>query len=205
MIEYNLTEFTTRSTSVPLEESDLHQVLTILPNLNKQGPWLGGGCLRRLISGKDPLESDLDFFFASEVQRLTFEAELLGLDAKEVKRTDHHTEFVVFLPLIKKEVRVQCIHFQYYTSAAEVADSFDFTVCQLVYDGDTLTAGNYTLWDLARKRLALHKLTFGLSTVRRLLKYTNQGFTACSGVITAILNEIARHPEKIASNIKYVD
>lgn len=205
MQEYNLQEFLSRSTDKILDELELQKVLSMLPSVTKEGPWLGGGALRRLVLGQDALESDLDFFFASDMQRLTFEAGLLGLDTKEIKRTDHHTEFAVFIPSIKKTVRIQCIHFLYYNNAAEVVDSFDFTVCQLAYDGTKLTVGDYTLWDLARKRLALHRLTYGLSTVRRLLKYTKQGFSACSGVITAILNDIADHPEKIASNVKYVD
>lgn len=206
MQEFTLEEFLSRSTDKPFVESDLSQVLEALPRLSSTGPWLGGGAIRRLLSGQDALASDLDFFFASNDQRLKFEADLLGIEGCiEVKKTEHHTEFVVPFGLLGKSVKVQCIHFQYYQNVVEVLDSFDFTICQVAFDGAKLFVGDYTLWDLARKRLALHKLTFGLSTVRRLLKYQTQGFYACSGVLTAILNDIGSHPEKINSDIKYVD
>ncbi|MNV76271.1 hypothetical protein D3C71_1696100 [compost metagenome] len=93
----------------------------------------------------------------------------------------------------------------YYDSAETLLDSFDFTITQLAYDGTDLIFGKYTLWDLTRKRLALHKLTYGVATTRRLIKYTNQGFTACAGVLQSILEAVVANPDVIQSDVKYVD
>ena len=63
-----------------------------------------------------------------------------------------------------------------------VQDRFDYTICQFAVDTNgMLWCGDHSLWDLARKRLAVHRITFPVSSLRRLLKYTSKGFYACSG------------------------
>lgn len=93
----------------------------------------------------------------------------------------------------------------YYTSPESVIDSFDFTITQCAYDGTDFYFGEYTLWDIPRKKLALHKLTYGVATMRRLIKYTDQGFTACAGVMRSILEAVVDNPGVIQSDVKYVD
>jgi len=101
---------------------------------------------------------------------------------------------------------VQCIRFSFYQSAEAVIDSFDYTICMLAFDGATLTLGDFTLWDLGRKRLAIHKITYPVATMRRMLKYASQGFTACKGCLATILTETANQPElRQQLNIEYVD
>jgi hypothetical protein len=68
-----------------------------------------------------------------------------------------------------------------------------------------LYAGQYTMWDLGRKRLALHKLTYGAASVWRLLKYSSQGFTACQGCIVSLLRAVGDNPAVINSDVQYVD
>ena len=41
------------------------KTMEALPVVSSNGPWLGGGALRRLLSGTDIFGSDFDFFFAS--------------------------------------------------------------------------------------------------------------------------------------------
>jgi hypothetical protein len=62
------------------------------------------------------------------------------------------------------------------------------------------------LWDLGRKRLAIHKVTYPVATMRRMIKYTRQGFNACAGCMATLLRETATSPEAMASlDIAYVD
>ena len=102
--------------------------------------------------------------------------------------------------------KVQAIKIGFYATVEECLDTFDFTICQLAAHKGKLYVGQYTMWDLARKRLALHKLTYGAATVRRLLKYTKRGFTtACSGCIVSILEAVGEYPSVINSDIQYLD
>ncbi len=105
-----------------------------------------------------------------------------------------------------KEILLQFIKIGFYPTAEAVIDSFDFTACQCAYDGETLTVGEYTLWDLGRRRLAVHRVTFPVSTIRRMLKYGKQGFTVCSGGITKVLADTIADPS-LQQNMdtEYVD
>lgn len=201
--EWGLRDFLARSSDTPFDELTLAKVLEALPRMAPIGPWIAGGALRRTILGQEP-DSDFDFFFRDENQLKVFQASLLLRDFRVDRETEHHIQLRGIVG--DKSVRAQLIKFAYYTNAAAVIDSFDFTICQFAYDGLTLTCGEFSLWDLARKRLAIHKITFPLSTMRRVLKYTNQGFTACGGALTAILTATADEPKlRETLHIQYID
>jgi hypothetical protein len=198
---YVLRDFLQRFIDAP-DECQFFKVLTALPQPHQDGPWIAGGALRRTLQ-QQPLESDVDYFFRDAEQKQTFHDALLGNGGWLISEKEHATTFGV-----KHEhntVIVQAVTMAYYPSVEAVLDSFDFTITQFAYDGADLICGPHSLWDLARKRLALHKLTFGVSTVRRLIKYTRQGFTACGGVLASILEETVAHPEVINREVTYVD
>jgi len=70
----------------------------------------------------------------------------------------------------------------------------------------TLTLGEFTLWDLGRKRLAINRITYPVSTMRRMLKYSKQGFFACGGCMATILQETILSPELHTQlDITYLD
>lgn len=202
---FNLSDMWSRHNDGEFTEGALGLVLAGLPAVAKDGPWLAGGALRRTLIG-DPLASDFDYFFRDADQLLAFAAQLEALGLVKVRETEHHMEFRGYLKSATREVEVQCIRFQYYTDAAAVIDSFDYTACQFAYDGETLTCGEFALWDLGRRKLVVHKLTYPVASMRRLIKYTKQGFTACGGCLSAILRETASSPELLSQlDIQYVD
>jgi len=101
---------------------------------------------------------------------------------------------------------LQLISLGYYATPEAVIDTFDFTICQMITDGDTLWLGDYTLWDLARKRLALHELTYPVATLGRLMKYSKQGFTVCDGVLADILLRTVHTPDLLDHlDVAYID
>lgn len=166
--------------------------------------FIGGGAVRRTLL-KQPLDSDFDFFFNSEYTR-TFVEENSTL--KKTRETMHHTQFEGKMQVDgeERDVKIQNIFFQYYNSPEELIDSFDYTLCQFAVD---LSGNLYTtpeaLWDVARKRLAIHKITYPVSSLRRMLKYTNQGFTACSGCLQDFIQKSAALVDDNAMEIEYVD
>jgi hypothetical protein len=166
------------------------------------GTWLAGGALRRTILGM-PMDSDLDFFFSNE-SALKTASETLKSKGFEKRRESEFNETWIG-KCADKPLSVQLIKVMFYDSPEAVIDSFDFTICQLIYDGSTLYCGSYTLFDLARKRITVHRVTYGASTVRRLIKYTKQGFTACQGTFVSILEKIVEDPSRIRGEVEYVD
>jgi len=170
------------------------------------GPWLAGGAVRRTLAAEDMKGTDLDLFFEDEIQADKVEevvskmGEVKLLGKKEGRVSD-------YLWQIDKDtqIKIQIVRMMYYSKPEDVLDFFDFTICQALTDGKTLMVGQNTLWDLARRRLAIHKVTYGVSTVRRMLKYNNQGFNTCPGMIADLLEQIAQNPEAIHREVKYVD
>lgn len=89
-----------------------------------------------------------------------------------------------------------------YANPVERLESFDFTISQfaLVPDfpktlnndstpGLDIYFGNYSFMDLQNKKLAINKMTYPVSTLRRLIKFTNRGYYACNGCLTDIFAE----------------
>lgn len=198
-----LDDFLARSTDRPFEETSLSAVLSGLPSLGENGPWLAGGALRRTLLGKEP-DSDFDFFFSDADQLKAFASSLEANGFYKVRETEHHLHYRGQIDGKGVARDIQLIRFKFYQSAAEVIDSFDYTICQVAFDGSSLFLGEFTLWDLGRSRLAVHKITFPVSSARRLLKYAQQGFVACSGCLNALVVATANNPE-LRTDIEYVD
>lgn len=202
MKEENLKELCERS-GYSNNLSALEDVLSDLPALSASGPWLAGGSLRRLLLGTNPLESDLDFFFCSEAQADSFSSSLAKVGFVSVFRSANSETFA--RQEKNRRIVVQAVRLAYFQTLDEALDAFDFTICQFGFDGTRFIAGNHSLWDLGRKRLVVHRVTFATATVRRLIKYTKQGFTVCNGAVKTILEAVAEDSSLIRGEIEYVD
>ena len=198
MIQLDFTEFTLRSGYDPDRINSLWDRL--MPN-----GWLAGGALRRTISGVKA-ESDFDFFFKSEDHKDSFcEAIIENYGFKQTKKTQHHSQFEHTGEQGVNTV-VQAIHFIYPQTVEELLEAFDYTICQFAFDGSTLYTTPEALWDLARKRLVINKVTYPVSTLRRMIKYSSQGYYACGGCMKDLLQKSLTNPDAMSQlDISYVD
>ncbi|NTE87248.1 hypothetical protein [Agrobacterium rubi] len=168
------------------------------------GAWLAGGAVRRTLIGQS-LDSDFDFFFKSAEALAEWESGLPST-LRLVRETEHHKHWRGTIAGSEIPVDIQAIRFRFYETAEEVIRSFDYTITMFVLDDEDLVTTPYALWDLGRRKLALNKITYPVATMRRLLKYTKQGFTACAGCLQSILKETAESPQAMAQlDIEYVD
>lgn len=198
MNRFSLEEYWDRYGTHELEETEFWQAIQKLPALSVSGPWLCGGAVRRFVSNV-PLDSDFDLFFSSKEQHDQVVDWMKKKKAKLLSSNDFNTTYLL------NELKIQLIHINYYENIAEVLESFDFSLCKFGFDGEDLTLGDWTLWDVARKRLVPENITYATSTLRRIIKYTNQGFTICSGGLAHILQSVVDNPEKIQQDIEYID
>lgn len=196
-LRFDFADFCERS---DCKTEELFRVL----NAVRQDAWCAGGAIRRTLI-KAPLDSDFDFFFRS-ADHLTAWEKGLPSTLSLVRETEHHKHWRGTIEGSALPVEIQAIRFRFYASAEQVIDSFDYTITQFALDGDTLVTTPHALWDLGRKKLAIHKITYPVATMRRMLKYTQQGFTACGGCMAQILRDTASTPEVMAQiNLQYVD
>jgi hypothetical protein len=196
--KYDLNNFLLRQMN-DIDETDLMNFIKITPSLSKDGIWLAGGAIRRTLLGNKKVDSDYDIFFANEQQKKDY-VDLLVRDGGTIT---NHNDFNTALNW--RDRKVQAIHINYYSSPEEVLDSFDYTICQFLTDGKTLFTGEYSLWDLARKKLAVHKITYPVASTRRMIKYTNQGFYACAGCLQSLLLTVKEKPDLLESQVRYID
>ena len=175
-------------------------VETIAPATD--GPWIVGGSVRRLLDGL-PQTSDVDVGFRDAEQLAAFVARLT---AAGFKQTGETPEYVGLSGKIgDATMAVQALRVTFGARPEDVIDAFDFTICQFAFDGTDLVCGDFSLYDLARKRLAIHRITYAASTVRRMLKYGRQGYRFCQGTVVAILEAVAKDPAVIHAAMEYVD
>lgn len=182
---YKLQDFCTR---YGLLEHDTYLLSQHLPS----GVWIAGGAVRDMISGI-PIRSDVDYFFNSKDKLLDY----LPESAKEV-----NTNYVWF---DDTDLKHQAIGIDYYPDARALLETFDFTICMAAVDKNNLYVGQYTLHDIARKRLQVNKITYGAASVRRCFKYMQYGFTACHGCLTELLKQVSDNPSTLTTEVKYVD
>jgi hypothetical protein len=82
-----------------------------------------------------------------------------------------------------------------------VIDTFDFTVSMLGTDGKALYFNKFTWTDLMRKRLRVHHIHHGISTMRRMIKYSKRGFYACVGTMRAVAQGVIDSPTDQAISV----
>lgn len=188
---------------------EFDQIVSFLRICNLQAyGWLAGGAVRRIISGQK-LDSDYDLFFTSLENLELFWA---GIEKdKNIKITKEiSSEHNVTLILDCKEyeienLKLQLIKIEFYSSLEEVLRSFDYTLCQFGLDGNKLVCGETSLWDLGRKRIVINTITYPVASLRRLLKYTSQGYYACQGCLVGLLSSVRDDPKSLDGTVKYID
>lgn len=175
---------------------------TALPVLNMaNGPWLAGGAVRRLLDNSNKA-GDFDLFFKDN---LSLENAKTHLVSKFPILSENQFNITFEIPISSNNViKVQLVKF-YFETANDVLDWFDFTICQCLTDNREVLLGDFTLFDIGAKRLMVNNIHHATSSIRRLVKYSNQGYKFCDGTISEILNRVADNPSIIEPNIRYID
>ena len=199
MQTFNFNDFLVRQG--PLEGVELFELFdkSIIPKPVKDQIWVAGGAIRRTIANQ-PLDTDVDYFFKKGSKSLDFKGLLSQRNENDVevlRKTDTATTYVVRYTNDNQQtstIKVQEIKVDFYDSIEQLLNTFDFTICQFAYDGENLHCGDYSLHDLGRKRLVINNITYPVASLRRLIKYTQQGYYACQGTMTQFLETTIDNP-----------
>lgn len=179
------------------DTKELYSALEQFPALNTES-WLCSGSIRRLILGQDIEDGDLDFFFTSEQALLNFKSKIVGIENEKDKELNISFDKKIG----DKTYKVQLIKL-YYPTISELFDNFDFTLCQTGFDGSNYYFGDFSLKDIIEKKVIVNKITYPISSFRRIIKYSKQGFWVCPQQIEKFLNIIKT--EEIINKVISVD
>ena len=159
---------------------DRYPLFSYVSNFIKEfkGVYLAGGALRRMISGESG-ESDWDFFFKdNEVYSLFKDALLTSPRFSVISSEEREKNLTLKMVLNDLNVTIECqlIHFEFYQDIPYLLSTFDYTICQFGTDGFDLHFGDSSLDDLRDKKLVVCNITYPISSMRRLLKYSKNKF-----------------------------
>lgn len=150
------------------------------------GPWIAGGAVRRMIDGDALSKADIDIFFGHDFNHVHLFKNRLEDIGTEVFKSQYATTYEV--PIGDNVYRIQLIMRKGYHNVMHLFRDFDFTVCQMVYDGNNITASIQGLADLAAKRLTTceHGKTNRRNLLSRTFKYIRYGFMPGPGFLEKV-------------------
>ena len=154
-------------------------------NLNmNQGPWLAGGAVRKIYLGQHIGHSDWDIWFRSAEQFDRSVKLMKGLGADVAYSSHNATTFKFDFENESQNVQLICRRF--FDSADEVINQFDFTICQLITDGNTIKIGSHTAQDLDQKLIRSVSPHLQSYIIPRLVKYMVYGYYPCRDLVETI-------------------
>ena len=159
----------------------------------KNGPWLAGGAVRKIYLDETIADSDWDFWFKSPEQFKQAEEKLKAIGASVAYTSDNAVSFK-FQDVNNQIHNLQIVKTRYFDTAQQVIDQFDFSVCQLVTDGNKTIIGNNTARDLRSKTLRLNHHELPGYIMPRLVKYIVYGYRPTAELL-----------EKINQNLTTID
>lgn len=167
------------------------QLITKLPDFTfvgednqKISAVIAGGSIRDSLFGQE--YSDIDIFGLTK--------EDLDLFVKLNLTKNHGYKLVYFNDNLrtyrKGKIKVQIIYREY-EKLTDIIDTFDFTICQFMYDGEKVICNPSSMMDVYHKRIVINHINplFVLDTFRRVQKYIQKGYSICNGGIKDILDK----------------
>lgn len=203
MQRYNMQAFCARNFNINFNSTELARIINeALPTLTPEGPWLAGGSLRRYLSmfadNTLPMSDDYDYdiFFSSEEQ-LEHHINTKPYKYKLFKVSSLSYSYAVEFD--KQRLIVQYIKYSVFPSVEALLNNFDITVCQFAYDGTDLICGDFSLYDLACKRLMPHNLKDKATLPGRLIKYKDLGFVHPDKTFMSVINSLPKDTKRVES------
>lgn len=168
--------------------------------------FIAGGAVRRILLGEQGIKTDIDLFFPSDFD--FGKALQIFHNNKDKFKFEKETNNHVCFIWLEQNVPVQLIKIipKQDCSIEDIFNEFDYTICQFAVNYknlDVLYSGDSSLFDLGRKRLVVNQITYPVASLRRLIKYSKQGFYACQGCLKHFL-EITKEID-LNNNTEYID
>lgn len=154
-----------------------------LPPCSSSGPWILGGAIRRFFLDQDP--ADVDYFFPRQDSFSTYHP-----GVPHVVQSPHHTSYTI------GSTPVQLVKTQFHPSMEHHLQAFDFTLCQLGWDGHSFWMTPQAYAALSFKTITLVRSIpheFLTSSWLRVLKYVAQGFDVHPSTLNYFFTQVRTH------------
>lgn len=153
---------------------------------NKTKVFVAGGCIRDYFLNSR-VSSDIDLFFesSSDFDKTVNNFQLLK-NSERIYENDNAIGFKY------KNLKFDLVKTRYFKKLKDFKDGFDFTVCCAALDRNNFVCNDNYFLDLATKKLIISKITYPLSSLQRIQKYIQKGFTICNEGLLTLAKEISK-------------
>ncbi|OBA05452.1 hypothetical protein A9D36_09605 [Bacillus subtilis] len=160
--------------SYQFEKNKLYAYLgeELVEALKRNEAIIAGGAITSLFNNKEI--NDVDIYFRSDKKACSFLEECWN---SNVYVTSHTKKATLF---IKKRLKLQMIHFKFFSDAESIFNTFDFTICMGAFDFKTeaFTLHEDFLKHNSQRILKFNSQTaFPIVSLLRVQKYTDKEYT----------------------------
>lgn len=186
----------------PLADERFQQLLKRLPPLDlERGPYIAGGCARKLWTGQKWDEGDVDIFFRDPLQRQTYTekfennwgisqgkrgdllTDLFSSRSSSHLNMDTENAATYHLDFKKSVLKLQLIKTRYSNSVTDLWKDFDFSISCFACDHREIIALPAAVDSAVSQRLTVNNPDFSKNLALRVLKYTVYGFSADDDIL----------------------
>ena len=146
--------------------------------------FISGGCIRDLFS-IGYFSSDIDIYFPDRIQA----GKAIRVLRKANGRVSFSNKQITNIYLNRQ--KIQIIKHFFHPNEQAIINTFDFTVCCGVFNGESFYFHDFFFQDLAAKRLVVNNIVMPLSTYKRIIKYVHRGFHICDGNLLIIAKAVS--------------
>lgn len=136
--------------------------------------WIAGGAARLWWQGASVGRHDIDVFCADRHIRTEVVSRLKQHGFEKTYTSDN--AITLTHRVCSQDYKVQIVKKYEYTGVQHIFDVFDFTVCQVAWDGETWYLGERTEQDLAHRVLHINAFHEAQNLPSRIYKYFGYGF-----------------------------
>ena len=153
-----------------------HKLRPVLKYLN-ENIYLAGGSLRTILKCSGEQVSDFDFFFKKfdEVLPLRTRLEVDGWE------TSYECPEGKLYSYKKGRHKIQLICELEYDTAFTLLRTFDVSPCLFAYQMGVLYFSREAVRSVFQKKIRVNNVSFPVSTLKRIVKYINKGYSLSSG------------------------
>lgn len=137
---------------------------------------LAGGALRTFLDPKETIV-DYDLFILGErikENKDEVEAKVIKFGGKKIFQCDED-ELRTF-ELHGMKIQIISMKNKRVNSPEELMDSFDINAGRFIFFGDKLYFTKQSVKDVLTKTVSLHKITYPIASMKRLIKYSKKGY-----------------------------
>lgn len=183
-------------TFVPCTDHPIKRLLALIKPNMELGPWIAGGAGLRWYQGLTTDSSDIDVWFRNRIQ---FE-QVFNILTSYVKyfalvcKTENAVTLRFTIPTEDRSTDqpypdyfdIQLISKHFFMTPEDIINYFDFTICQVVTDGEQVVLGPRTHYDIKHNILRFSGEINPKLAVRRFTKYLCRGYRPVDGMLAQI-------------------